>query len=180
MTGSLRSFARCCRTEPISAALIAVLIAALALSCASGVKHSGSFAATWTDAGGAHGRVKGEWMGDTRTDGVLSIEFGGEKFRGWYAQIRAKGSPNITAVYEGWELPIYAIHDWGPGWQDFEPVDYATFVRVHSGSVLATLAGSRGRAIRCHLQALQPERGVFARVQGRCQISDGGRLDVTK
>ena len=129
--------------------LLACLSLAL-LSCVSAPRQSGDFAARWTSPSRDVQEVGFSWRATSEpTLGKLSTRLGGERFSGYFALIRETGAPVITSVYQRWDHVAYAAHDWGAGFDGFEPVDYATFVRAYSGRVLATLSSKRGAAMRC-------------------------------
>jgi hypothetical protein len=152
---------------------------ALTLACASTPRQSNDFEARWTNPAAETKSVRLSWHAtDGPNRGTLSTRLGGKRFSGYFAVIHEEGAPIITSVYRRWDNPAYTAHDWGAGFDGFEPVDYATFVRVYSGRVLATLASKRGTAMRCNLEPTSVESGPLAHARGRCQISDGGRLDI--
>jgi hypothetical protein len=156
-----------------------IAVACLLLAaCATTPKTRDSFSASWVSDEGRESPVRFRWESRGDDLGTLHTKLGRESFTGYYARIREAGAPIITSVYNGWGDAVYASHDWGAGWNGFEPVSYASFVRVYASRVLASLEGSSGRAIRCNLEPTRPERGALAGARGRCQVSDGGSIDV--
>jgi len=161
----------------------AVLVVALlgtwvAWSACKPPPHGDSgFPAKWRSTTGVRSvyllmRTKGDDVGTIQT------ALGEQRFLGYYARIRPEGAPIISNIYEKWDALEYADNDWDSDGENFEPVEYDTFVRVYEGRVLATLKSEQGTHIRCNLEFNQPDLGVVAGVRGRCQVSDGGSIDV--
>jgi hypothetical protein len=162
---------------PLATAL-ALLSAVAAVSCTTSPRGQDSFSAEWSTSSGRQREVRFSWQSRGTGVGKLQTKLGPERFEGYYARIHEQGAPIITSVYKDWGDQAFANHAWGPGWDGFEPVDYATFVRAYSGRVLASLSGSAGSALRCNLETTRPERGVLAGARGRCQVSDGGFVKI--
>jgi hypothetical protein len=69
-----------------------------------------------------------------------------------------------------------ALHPWHPGWTgwaywDSTP-DYALMIH-YTGHVLANLAGSDEKRMRCEFQLLQADEGMKGGGEARCQQPSG-------
>jgi hypothetical protein len=100
----------------------------------------------------------------------------GEAFTGRYRQ----GWSTIEAAQPQVPGLGSVFFDWGgagaPGFMEDDPIP--VYQTAWSSKVSATLAGDRGRSMSCRLRLRSPQAGLGGGGDGRCLLSDGGRIDL--
>lgn len=143
----------------------------------------GMLPAHWTAADGKSEPVPFSFEAESSSHGrmVTTLGRGGEHFQGAYMRVEpaTKGHIIFTKIYEGWAGPEWAVwqHDADGGWTETASSS-AGFAHHYTGKVVASLSGSEHHAMRCHFTLKDPFAGLLHGGEGKCQISDGGQIEL--
>jgi hypothetical protein len=152
-----------------------------------GGRPTGLLPARWTppqagDAASQEVPFSFESFGGDEGQGRMETTLGdgGEHFAGDYLRIQQSTKGDlVTAMSVGWSGPEWQL--WKPngegGWIQ-EGVSVGEFADFYTGKVVAKLRGDRGNAMRCHFTLKDPGAGLLEGGTGRCQVTDGGKLEL--
>ena len=158
--------------------------AVFALSCASS-PPGGLLVGDWRTPDGSSQKVAVSFRREAYGRGMLSMQLGesGERFSGPYLRIHeAADEGRVRRMHEMW------VSDDFDGWER-DPAGRSTagssitldgFRRRYDHVVVATLTGSRGSLMRCHLELIDAERGLPGGATGTCQASQGDVVVVER
>ena len=154
------------------------------VACASAT-HTGIMVAQWEPSKKSDKpaqKVMVAWESESSLTGSMTFTLGpgGQRYVGPYLLLE-KSVSHVAMVpfYDAWDSASF--RGWGAGGIDpwFEPGwGISVWVDHYDGRVVSTLQGNRGGSARCHFTLKLTESGIPGGGTGKCQISDGGLLDV--
>jgi len=171
--------------------------AALVLAILAGPDTAGAGASNNPPGGTFEGRWKASASDETSRPasfsfhrqelgaGRISVQLGepGKRYVGQY--LRLTGSRPLSRIrifYTYWVSDDFDDFHVGPTGAPLKrrAVTLEQFQRRYAGSVVATMIGEEGGSMRCVFSLIDPDGGLAGGASGRCQISDGGVVDVVQ
>jgi hypothetical protein len=144
--------------------------------------RTGMLPARWTPPDGQPQEVPFSFEAGSESSGTMTTTLGadGERFHGPYVRVEKSTRGHlVTAIYQGWSNAEWEMwmHDPDGLWTK-TGVSFGEFADFYTGKVVATLEGDRGASMRCQFTLDDPQGGLLSGGSGRCQISNGGSLNL--
>jgi hypothetical protein len=118
------------------------------------------------------------WQSSDDVSGTLYATLAdGSVYAGSYFQITENTTADtLGPLWDGWGA------GWGAGWGigGWDHWDTSSdFITRYTGRVVANLADTQGKHIRCRFQLVHPSEGMAGGGEGDCQLPDGKTIDAS-
>jgi hypothetical protein len=118
-----------------------------------------------------------------RSSGVMvaTLGRGGAHLRGPYTRVEASTQGQlVTEVWDGFGAPEWNTwtHDAQGNWVATGAA-FGEFAHFYTGKVVAYLKSPDGPKMRCQIELNEPAEGLLGGGSGSCQVSNGGRVELS-
>ncbi len=118
--------------------------------------------------------VQFSWQSrDGGISGTMVAVLPGATYSGPFFQVTQQTErQSVTPLWNGW---VEGWRDWPYwGWGAYGPYEWTQFTTRYTGKVLANLATTDGKRMRCRLHLANPASGMSGGGDGECQLQGGG------
>ena len=162
-----------------------LVLCSLALTVCASSPQTGNMAADWTPQAGSgipRQKVTIAWESGTSSTGNMTFTLGrgGQRYIGSYLMIEKTASHvEVQPFYDIWDTGSFDPWSSARGDRWFEPGwGVSAWVEHYDGHVVVGLHGDRDGNARCYFTLANTEVGIPGGGTGKCQVDDGGYLDV--
>jgi hypothetical protein len=116
----------------------------------------------------------------SRGEMVTTLGAGGAHLRGPYTRVNESTHDQlVTEIWNGFGLPEWNTwsSDGSGDWMETS-AGFGEFAEFYTDKVVAYLQSDEGLKMRCQLKLNDPPQGMLQGGDGRCQLSNGGRVDL--